>query len=67
MYQAKTAGFLELLMNALTSPVSRRPHAVRHARPAPTRRESAVEVSTREAAVGKETYIAAARVLWWNR
>lgn len=66
MYQTKTTGFLELLMNALSFPVPRRSAPVRRVRTVPTRREAAVAASVRDAAA-KESYIATARVLWWNR
>ncbi len=67
MYQAKTPGFLELLMNALAFPVSRRTSASRRVRNVPTRREAAVSPSVRDAAQAKETYFATTRVQWWSR
>ncbi len=67
MYQAKTPGFLELLMNALALPVSRRRSTLRRVQVLPARREVAVRPSYRDAVQAKETYFATARVQWWNR
>ncbi len=67
MYQAKTPGFLELLMNALAFPVSRRTSTARRVRVVPARREVAIRPPYREALRTKETYFAAARVQWCNR
>lgn len=67
MYQAKTPGFLELLMNALAFPVSRRTSKPRRVRVVPARREVAVRPSYREAMQTKETYFATTRVQWWAR
>lgn len=67
MYQAKTPGFLELLMNALAFPMSRRTVKPLRVRFVPARREVAIRPSYREAMRAKETYFATARVQWWNR
>ncbi len=67
MYQAKTHGFLELLMNALAFPVSRRASRPRRVRIVPARREVAVRAPYLEALRAKETYFATARVQWCNR
>ena len=67
MYQSKTAGILELLMNALSFPASRSRSVVRQSRPLPVRREEAVQRALRSAAQQRETYFATARLLWWNR
>ena len=69
MYQAKTTGFLESLMNALSLPTSRR-SSVRRSRPAPRRREAVVRPAGRDGFVGltgKEMYIEMARLSRWNR
>lgn len=67
MYQAKTTGFLELLMNALPYPNPRRSLAGRRPAVVPGRREAAVGRSVRDALVAKEMYFAEARLSRWNR
>jgi len=65
MYQTKTPGFLEMLMNALSLPTSRRTVATRRM----PRRRGVRELSrwTRESMPATETYIDAARLSRWNR
>lgn len=70
MYQAKTTGFLESLMNALSLRTSRGSSVTRRARSLPQRREAAVRPTGRDAFVGltgKEMYIEAAWLSRWNR
>ncbi len=67
MYQAKTTGFLELLMNALTLPSARRASHARRSRPLPLRREAAVAPSVVDSVTAKGIFIEAARLSRWNR
>ncbi len=67
MYQAKTTGFLELLVNALPYPNPRRSREGRRPAVVPSRRETAVGPSVRNALVAKEMYFAEARLSRWNR
>ncbi len=67
MYEAKTTGFLELLMNALTLPSARRVSHARRGRPIPRRHEAAVAPSALDAMTAKGIFIEAARLSRWNR
>ncbi len=67
MYGTKTNGFLELLMNALTLPSSRRSARARRNRALPRRREAAVAPTFRDAMDGKGIFIEATRLSRWNR
>lgn len=67
MYPAKKARFLELLTNALSLPTSRGGFTVKREPRVPSRREEAVERAVGAERERRETYFAAARLLWWNR
>jgi len=67
MYQVKTTGFLELLMNVLSLPRSQRSSGARRTRPVPRRRETALQRSVRDSLATKEIYFEAARLSRWNR
>lgn len=67
MYQAKTPGFLELLMNALTVPLSRRTHRARRIRVVPRRREAAARPSAPDLRAKNEMYFETAWLSRWNR
>ena len=67
MYEAKTTGFLELLMNALTLPSARRVSHAQRSHPVPHRREAAVAPSVVDAMTAKGIFIEAARLSRWNR
>jgi hypothetical protein len=67
MYPAKKAKFTELLTNALSLPTSRSASFAKHEMPIPTRREEAIQRSLDEQRAQRESYFAAARLLWWNR
>ena len=67
MYPPKTAGFLELLMNALSLPRSRRSHAVRRRGSLPRRREAVLAASPADGAAVKEMYFETARLTRWTR
>ena len=67
MYQAKTTGFLELLMNALALPTVRRASTGRRASRAPRRHAFAVGQPAQESNLGTQIYFEAARLSRWNR
>ncbi len=67
MYGAKKAGFLELLMNALSLPRSRGSSPVRRVRSLPRARDPRTDQSVRASAASKEIYIESARLSRWTR
>ncbi len=67
MYQTKTPGFLEWLMNAVTLSFARRTRRSRRVRVVPRRREAVVLLSPPSARLGREMYIESAWVSRWNR
>lgn len=67
MYEAKTTGFLELLMNALSLPSAQRVSHARRSRPVPIRREAAMAPSIQDAMTAHGIFIETTRLSRWNR
>ncbi len=67
MYETKTTGVLELLMNVLSVPRSHGSSRARRARSVPRRREDAVQTVPLDRVMTGETYFEAARLTRWNR
>ncbi len=67
MYQTKTPGILEMLMNLLSLPLARRTAAVSRPRRSPRRHDRGLARWTRESTPSTEMYIDAARLSRWNR
>ncbi len=67
MYQTKTPGILEMLMNALSLPAARRTAPVSRSRRPSRRPDRGLTRWSRESTPATEMYMDAARLSRWNR